>query len=54
MTATDWGVRKWLTAAIAAVRSRSSKRSIASGDSDVGSSISSASRVTWVSIGNPL
>ena len=53
-TATERGARNRLTAATAAVRSRSSKRSIAAGDSDVGSSISIASRVLRRSIGNPL
>ena len=53
-TATERGARNRRTAATAAVRSRSSKRAIASGDSDVGSSTSIASRVDRVSIGNPL
>ena len=43
ITATDSGASTLRTAATAAVRSRSSNRSIAAGDSEVGSSISSTS-----------
>lgn len=54
ITATERGARKRRTAATAAVRSRSSKRSRAAGDTEVGNSISIASGVERVSIANPL
>jgi hypothetical protein len=53
-TATERGSRNHLTAATAATRSRSSKRSIADGESEVGNAISIASRVERLSIGKPL
>jgi hypothetical protein len=54
ITATERGSRKLRTAATEAIRSRSSKRAIASSDRDVGSSMAIASGVERMSTRNPL
>ena len=54
ITATECGTRKLLTAATAAVRSRSSNRASACVESEVGSSIAIASGVARMSTGKPL
>ncbi len=54
ITATVRGCRKLRTAATAAIRSRSSNRASASGDSEVGSSIAIASGAECMSTGKPL
>jgi hypothetical protein len=53
-TTTDRGLRTLATAAIEAVRSRSRKRTVASGDSEVGNSTRTESRVRWTSTAKPL